>query len=218
MSYRSVELVIGGNAGSERDVLAENSARINAKKHIADVRLVERVERVPAEPHAMRTTSRAEIRQSSPRVAHRHTVFELDEPGRRPEARSRRCTRSVPIPQEIRAPAPERSSHRRRRTTGSRAARGRDAMARHSRAERSRHRLKANASRSRRLPVDRTGGRRLPRATMSTLQDGNSTSFTRAIDLDSVVFALGPRTSVLNHVRFGIDRDNAFEERSQRAR
>src|SRR5438270_10688979 len=40
----------------------------------------------------------------------------------------------------------------------------------------------------------------------------------RQTPLDSVVFAFGPRTSKLDHVRFGINRDNAFEERSQRAR
>ena len=87
----------------------------------------------------------------------------LDDRSRRPEARSRRCTRSVPILQES---APRRQiaqATRRRHATVRAAMARRDAKARHSRAQRSRHPLKANASRSRRLPVDRTGGRRSPR-------------------------------------------------------
>ena len=38
----------------------------------------------------------------------------------------------------------------------------------------------------------------------------------RETPFDSVVIAFDPRTPVLDHVRFGIDRDNTFEERSQR--
>ena len=73
-----LSLLSAGDPCSERDVLAENSARIDAKKHIADVR----VERVNVFLQSRTRCERRRVQKSDnrldrPRVSHRHTVFDL---------------------------------------------------------------------------------------------------------------------------------------------
>ena len=73
-----LSLLSAGDPCSERDVLAENSARIDAKEHIADVR----VERVNVFLQSRTRCERRRVQKSDnrldrPRVSHRHTVFDL---------------------------------------------------------------------------------------------------------------------------------------------